>query len=259
MRAGTTLVQRLLCTAPDVNDFVPETHLLRELVALYKNSMAIGATAFEPFFDGPDGCTRYFAGCVANLLRAARDRHNPDGPLVLKNPELTMLFPDLATLRPTARFVVVLRDPRDCVASMKVVAERATAAGRKMQMPEMADGAAGMAALYLRYYANTIVSPLARDTSRLLFIRYEDIVTDPVDALSKLSLWSGLDLRPDAIAAAEAGDDGSVFGASLYGKAISNEAIGNFETRLDAAEVAAIESATGPFMETFGYDPAAGG
>lgn len=258
MRSGTTLVQKLLCTAPDVNDFVPEVLLMREMLVLYRNSMALGAAAWEPFFADGDGCTRYFADCVNGLLQAARDRHNPKSALVLKNPELTMVFPELAQFRPAAKFVTVVRDPRDCVASMKVVAERTHKAGKKPPMPEMSDGAEGMASLYLRYYANVIASPLIHEPDRLLFVRYEDIVTSPAVAVAKLSLWSGLDIRPDAIAGTAAGDDGSIFGARLYGQKISEDAIGNFRKRLDPTEIAAVETVTAEFMETFGYGSPAG-
>lgn len=253
MRSGTTLVQRFLCTAPDVNDFVPEVRLLREMVSLYKTSMTLGAAALEPYFADADACTHYFAACIGDLLQATRDRHNPQGALVLKNPELAMIFPELAQLRPTAKFLIVVRDPRDCVASMKSVAERARAAGQTPPMPEMANGAAGMATLYLRYYANVITSPLIREPDRVLFIRYEDIVTSPAAAEATLSRWSGLEFRLDAIASATAGDDGSIFGSSLYGRPISKEAMGSFRNRLDSAEIATVESVTAKFMETFGY------
>jgi len=253
MRGGTTLAQRLLCTAPEVNDWVPEVHVLRDMVVLYRHCMNRRPAAREPFFAEADDCTRYFTGCVDDLLQIVRDRHSPNGRLVLKNPELTQYFPELAELRPNVQFVIVLRDPRDVVASMKVVAERAIAAGEPVPMPEMADGAAGMATLFLRYYANVIRSPLVREPDRLMFVRYEDIVTDTTTAVAKLSLWTGLNIRPDAVGNASGGDDGSVFGARLYGKPISNDAIGSYRERLDAAEIAAVESVTAEFMKTFGY------
>lgn len=253
MRAGTTLVQRLLCTAPDVNDWVPEVHVLRDLITLYRHSMSRRARAREPFFDSTRECADYFARCLDNLLRIVRDRHNPNGKLVLKNPELTRYFSELLQLHPTVRFVIVVRDPRDVVASMKVVAERAKAAGEALPMPEMSNGIEGMATLYLQYYRNVIASPLVHEPDRLIFVRYEDIVAETATTVAKLSLWSGLELQPEAIARSAAGDDGTVFGASLYGKHISTDSIGNFRTRLDPTETAAVESATSNFMETFGY------
>lgn len=255
MRSGTTLVHRLLCTAPGMNDFVAEAHLLRELLALYKRAITLGESAIEPFFPDPESCKRYFARCVDELLNAARARHNPDGPLVLKNPELTMYFPELAALQPQARFVLVVRDPRDCVASMSVVAERAATAGAAPPMPDMADGTKGIATLFLKYYANVITSALMRDPERLFTIRYEDLVTNPRETIIRLSLWSGLNIDADAIERPDAGDDVSIFGASLYGKKISDASIGGFARRLGAADVAAIVEITRSFMEFYGYEP----
>ncbi len=72
MRSGTTLVHRLLSTAPNVNDFVTEAHLLREFLVLYKRAIALGEKALEPFFPDPEACKGYFARCVGGLLAAAR-------------------------------------------------------------------------------------------------------------------------------------------------------------------------------------------
>jgi len=255
MRSGTTLVHRLVCTAPDVNDFVAEAHLLRELVALYKGSTALGEALLEPFFSNSDDCERYFARCVDKLLATARERHNPGGALILKNPELTMYFPELALLQPDAQFILVVRDPRDCVASMSVVAERANMAGAPLPMGEMADGIEGMAVLFLRYYANVISSELIQNPLRLLTVRYEDLVTNQQELLARISLWSGLDINPDAIQRSDAGDDGSIFGATLYGEKISDNSIGGFAKRLSAEDIEIVEKTTHNFMQFYGYEP----
>lgn len=259
MRSGTTLVQRLFCTAPDVNDWVPEVHVLRDMITLYRHVMNRRPDDREPFFSDTDECTRYFARCLGDLLRIVRDRHNPNGMLVLKNHELTRYFPELLELHPTVRFVVVVRDPRDVVASMKVVAARARAAGEPLPMPEMADGIKGMATLCQQYYRNIFASPLVRDPDRLTFVRYEDIVTDTTATVEKLSRWSGLDIRPEAVASANEGDDGTIFGARLNGQKISSDSIGNFRTRLEPAEVTVVETATEKFMKAFGYESPVGG
>jgi len=78
-------------------------------------------------------------------------------------------------------------------------------------------------------------------------------VTDTTAAVAKLSHWTGLNIRPDAVGSPHRGDDGTVFGAKLYGKPISNDAIGNFRNRLEPAEIAAVESMTAEFMKTFLY------
>jgi hypothetical protein len=259
MRSGTTLVQRLFCTAPDVNDLVPEVHVLRDMITLYKHTMNRRPCAREPFFSDTEECMQFFAHCVDDLLRIVRDRHNPNGMLVLKNPELTRYFPELLKLHPAVRFVIVVRDPRDVVASMKVVAARARAAGEPLPMPEMADGIKGMATLCQQYYRNIFASPLVRDPERLTFVRYEDIVTDTTATVEKLSRWSGLEIRPQAVAGDNGGDDGTPFGAHLHGQKISSDSIGNFRTRLEPAEVTVVETVAEKFMKAFGYESPVGG
>jgi Sulfotransferase family len=166
-----------------------------------------------------------------------------------------MYFPELAQLQPHSRFVLVVRDPRDTVASMRVVAERAASAGAPPPMSDMADGTKGTATLFLKYYANVIASGLMRDPRRLLTVRYEDLVTNPKEWVARLSLWSGLDISPDAIERPNAGDDGSIFGAGLYGEKISDTGIGRFARRLSTDEVAATEEIARGFMEFYGYRP----
>lgn len=262
MRSGTTLLQRVLCTSPAVNDFVPEAHLLRELVALYKSCREAGDTVLQPFFSDRESCHRYFSAGVLALLAIARERHNPGGPLVLKNPELTMWFPELSTLLPNARFAMIVRDPRDCIASMKVVAERARKAGSPPPMPEMARGMEGFAALYLKYYAPLMNSALFGDRLRFFSLRYEDLVSGADTCVAALELWSGLDIDAAAIGDSAAGDDGSVFGSALYGRRISAGSVGNYRNRLSADEIAVIEKVAGDFIEFFGYplhaEPATG-
>ena len=122
-----------------------------------------------------------------------------------------------------------------------------------MPIPEMGDGIEGIATVFNRYYAPVFTSDLIRDSRRILLVRYEDLVTNAASTVARLSLWSGLDIEPEAVANGDGGDDGSIFGASLYGKKISRDAIGNFRTRLDAADIAVVEKVTSQFIETFGY------
>lgn len=253
MRSGTTVLNRLLCTSSDVNNYIPEVKVLRQIVALYRAVRLASDDIREPYFSTFGDCTLYFASCLGELLSRARALHNPEGSLVLKSPELTMDFSELAELHPGARFILIVRDPRDCVASMKAVASRARAADRPFPVPEMANGVEGMATLYLRYYAGVVNSGLIHNAHRLLTLRYEDLVQRPAEAVGRIWLWSGLECRIDDVEYENRYDSSALFDSSLYGKPISAEAVGCFEDRLTAAEVASVEKVTSDFMTYYGY------
>src|SRR5204863_9372309 len=121
-RSGTTLVQKVLCAHPDVAgagefDFIPTIVGVRDKMRASVRSGRISEHTSEDAVDAA------FGELVERLLLPLADRRGRQF-LVEKTPHNVLVFSDLASLLPRARFVLVVRDPRDIVASMLDVGDR---------------------------------------------------------------------------------------------------------------------------------------
>ncbi|MBT5494246.1 MAG: sulfotransferase [Alphaproteobacteria bacterium] len=253
MRSGTTLVQRILCTDPSANEALPEVHVIREFVSLIDQCQQnVGNLA--PVFEGKEDLLGFGSELVDVLLQRIRSRYgSDDSPLILKNPELTRRFAFLSELRPSARFVIVLRDPRDGVVSMRRVIQRAANLG----VADAADGDSAsigkLAHVFLSYYAPLADLEFLKHHDRYCVVRFEDLVQHPVEIIQRLSFWTGLSLDTALEEVTSGGDDGSIFGAEFYGKPITAAAVGRYKTDLSAAEIEQVEKISGFFLERYGY------
>ncbi len=254
MRSGTTLVQRILCTDPTTNDVLPEVHVIREFVALI-DQCAKSAPALEPVFEDEEALFGLGGDLIESLMLRIHARHGRDGgPLVLKNPELTRRFAFLSRLRPTARFVIVLWDPRDGVVSMRRVMQRAVELGVN-PIEDAEDATVGeLAHVFLGHYSPLADLDFLNKHDRYCVVRFEDLVHQPEEMIHRLSLRPGLSLDRALEETAGSGDDGSVFGAEFYGKPITPEAVGRYKSELTSEEIAIVEKISGFFLERHGYE-----
>lgn len=252
MRSGTTLLNRILCAAPGVNPMLGECQYISGLLDQHAYLARRHAVLLKDYFDSPAAYDAHMRGLVADFLDRAAARH-PAPTLVLKTPEITRHIPTLADWFPDLRFVVMMRDPRDVIASILDVADRHRAAGSASPLLAYGRDMRRLADLVLSYYA-----PLAEAGERLIgrvFVqRYEALVSDPAAALPPLAAFTGLALEPAHLAAVPeamraAGlqavqRDGFVRGfvTPLMSEAPSATQVGRHRTRLAAAEIAAIEA-----------------
>jgi hypothetical protein len=264
-RGGTTLLQTLLCQDAEANPLIQEAKYLRHLVAAYRFGKSQFQLETRDYFRDADS----YLAFNRKLIRAFLDNTLSLFPgrkhLVLREPHLTMLFPELAELLPKARFLCVMRDPRDVIASMIEV-------GKKLQAQGTATDA--MARLFigrnmdqLSQHVMSFYEPVFRNRAkglreRIHFLRYEDLVREPEQQLQILRRFTGLKLDGvDPHADPDMGkvdhDRGSDYQRAWKtdkdGKAIADDRIGRYLKVLDPKEVAAIEKNCGRVMTRFKY------
>lgn len=260
-RSGTTLLYGVLCSGRETNPVLFETHLVPTLLRAYRDTRQ----RFEQvdggqFFTDSAALRAYFAAAIRDFLEPVRARYGSPPHLVIKSILLTSVCLQALELLADCKVVVSVRDPRDIVASQLEIAikERKVAPG---QHGEADIGR--LAAAVMRAYESCLpAAPAGSD--RLCFVRYEDLVAAPRDVVAGLARWAGLDLAgfDPANAWAHSLRDyaadraaGSAYVTELFGKAVSDQRVGQYRKALRPADVAAIERICQPLMAAFRYAP----
>jgi hypothetical protein len=259
MRSGTTLVQRLLCAAPRMGPAIAECQYLTALLAAQQRGEADFDLFMRDYFETPAEFDAFGRETLRRFLAETAARCGKPHCLVLKNPELAFHFSRLARLLPEAGFILVVRDPRDVIASILRVAERQRAAGRESHLTAMGRDMAQLSNFMLSYYADPY-SHVSLLHGRLHVIRYEDAVRRDPAALEGLMRFVG---RPIEGRLADLAGEGwhcqredsyaGAFWSAGWTEGASEQSIGAYRRLLSEAEVAAIERDCGKFGRRFRY------
>jgi hypothetical protein len=259
MRSGTTLVQRLLCAAPGVNPAIAECHYLTELLAAHRQGEARFDLFLSDYFASREAFDDFGRETIRRFLRTLSLRYPDAKLLVLKNPELAYHFSLAARLLPEARFILVVRDPRDIIASILQVAERQRVAGLASPLVEMGRDIERLCDFVIGYYADSYSNTQVLQ-GRLHVVRYESIARGEPAALQALGRFAGLALdgHPAALAPEtwqrqRQDPFAGAFWSPGWQEAMSKPRSGDYAAHLAPAEIAAIEQRCAGFARSFQY------
>ena len=269
-RSGTTWVQLLLSRHPAVAT-APETqifayyldHFLRQWRHEHegpgrKQQGTAGLSRLLSQEEFEDLC-RVSARLVLDKIQAGR----PGAELVVeKSPRHALHAEFIRRLFPGARFLHVVRDPRDTVASL-------LAAGRGWGSGWAPRNAIEAARLWREHMeaARRVSTPAGGYRE----VRYEDLVAEPVAQLRGIVDWLGLDADArfcdDAVAACDInrlrdganGKDMPLPGEKSPREFFRKGAPGGWRGELSRADVRIVEQLCGPLMQELGYAPATSG
>lgn len=241
-RTGTTLMQGLLCASDDLMGVSAEAKLFRSLLKAHVVGL-VGWEAFTSDYFADRSAYRTFMRQILGFYLAhVRERFATQKRLVQKVPQdaLPHIF-ELADLLPNSKFVMMVRDPRAALASTVEFQGRY---GKRLDFGEELDR-------FVRLYA-----PLVRRRhelrGRLVFVRYEQLVTDVTPTMARvgdfLSVRVPTDLeslewenkRVKTLAEASPLDGRRVSTASLtnYRQALTPQALEMLERRREEIEQA---------------------
>ena len=262
-RSGTSIMQQLLCQSPLANPYVYEASYVRLLVNVHRTSRDSWSKNFESYFGDRQGLYQFNSLIVRAFLEHARQHLNQCTHLVLKEPHLTMVWPDLFELVPDARFLLMIRDPRDIVASLIEVNQRHQAS---QQLPADGDGRdiADLCRQVIAFYAPALNCQDPGFKRQLGVVIYENLVTNPQQTLADISAFTGIDFTDvDTTATPKSGhvdtkqlqseQTYAPWLTSLSGKPVSETRIGNHRRILQPAEIAEVEEHCAALMASFGY------
>ncbi len=262
-RSGTTLAQSILCSDATTNPMLGEPFYFRKIVFAYKQTRQDFAKRGAGFFGYPGRLARFTGEWMESFLDQVRANYPDATNLVIKEPLLTRHFVEVSALMPRARFVVMVRDPRDVVASTIEVAARMKAAGRlpRVMEPAARRDIAALAGTVNSYYRDLLGGHGHAGQRAMCYMLYEALVSEPERALDALRRFTGLalaDYRPErdwnanrAGYAGVAPDD--PWHSSLWGRPMTEARVGSYREVLSAEEIVAIETQCGVVFDAFAY------
>ncbi len=189
MRSGTTVIHRALCSAENSNPYISESWFLSDIMRLYNWNL----TRYEVRHADQFGNVRNFRELIwlniRQYLSLVSVKYNDPEILILKHPELTYYFHELSQQFLNFKFVVIVRDPRDVIASVMEVADRHKKNKIISPQTELID-IKNHCDNYIAYYVN-VLKNIDHFRNNLIFVKYEDFMNDPNQELQRISKFTG--------------------------------------------------------------------
>lgn len=187
-RSGTTLVQNMLDSHPDICGG-PEFLHVPEFINLRRNlhrSISIGHIDLFCSYDDVD---RHIIALIENLLLPLADKQGCEF-LSEKTPENVLVFSDLIELFPDAHFIHVIRDPRAIISSMQQVGRRAKDKGFK---PPAFSANISASIAYVRKCFDAGLNASKNAPDKVLTVVYERLVKYPEREIKKICNFLGVE------------------------------------------------------------------
>lgn len=267
-RSGTTWIQQLLnahsnlvCLGEShfINDL---THKLRATVEHYSQRRADGHETWAPSVVGPDEemLLPVLRAAFVALTQANLGQKDSRALVALgeKTPDNIMRLPLIWRIFPEARFIHIIRDGRDAVAS-------AHARFREKLNPSLSR--IQYVGEYAREWDKRIRQARALGNGRenYMELRYEEMHGTPEAQAARLFRFLGAADDEDCLGhCLQAASFERLSGGRLRGEVDSNShyrrgEVGGWRDTLTAEEVAAFESIAGGMLDTLGYARSAQG
>jgi hypothetical protein len=255
LRSGTTMLQTIIFSSPECNPMIGEAIFLRSIVETYWRCKVMFDTHSKYYFSDKEDLRQYCGKFISDFVRKTSDNYNNPKHIVLKHPQLTPYFPLLHELAQEARFVIIVRDPRDMVAS--AISAKARGAGEFQDTDPQQ-----IAKSLIDYYAPCVNCKLEKFRRNTIYVKYEDLVQSPHQVVGALQEFTGIDLsnfNPNMenirteIKFDEKRENRRPLHSKYYGKGITSERVGRFSGILDTSVILDIENICKPMLETFNY------
>ena len=218
-RTGTTLMHGQICKSEETIEVTKESSYLRALMEAHDLGSQWFSIHTDDYFDTQDEFSTFHAELLNHYFEHVAKRFGPNQRIVQKEPRMTAYFPELAQAMPNAKFIYMLRDPRDIIASQMTRSQK-----NGSQMNVGAD-ITRFVTTFQRLYQN---KELLKD--RLLFVRYEALALEPAETLKGVFEFLGLPWGPQmeetSWTTKRASRDESA--SALDGQAIQASSIGRY-------------------------------
>ncbi len=249
-RSGTTLTRAILDAHPEIA-CGPELRAFPALARLYRDTSASMGGAFAAHFDfGPEALQATFRNLIASFLEPFQ-RRSGKRHIAEKTPANALYFRELFTLFPEGRFIHVLRDPRDVVASLVRMDWRDARTGAKLPITASVEGAAE------GWVGHVTAARAAREAGApVLDLAYEQLIADPARSIASLFSHLGVDFSDAALAhhrSFRAGAGENETSAAAVARPINDASVGRWRRDLSPADARTVERIAGTLLSECGY------
>ncbi len=253
-RTGSTLLQYILCQSPDTHLFNSEAQFLTQLLAAFRWGDEQYERMLVTYFGDQKHYDSFQRRTLSDFLTNARRVTGAKKFLVLKNPELSTHVDQLIHHFPQAKFLILVRDPRDQIASEIEVIQRRDSNSflDEKLLPTLCGN-------YRESY--NLLLPLANDSSiNAMVVRYEDLTQNLTETLPRLEDFLGIDLSNydphtywnnvrvnwNLMRARPSWSEN-------YGAPLTVDPVASFTKRLSTEQIRQIESLLNDLMERLDY------
>lgn len=265
-RSGTTVIHRALCSGENTNPYISESWFLSDIMRLYHWNLTRYEIRHADQFGDVQNFRELILQNIRHYMTLVSVKYGDPEVLMLKHPELTYHFAELSQHFPAFKFIVIVRDPRDVIASIKRVANRHNEDG-VISPQTVLDTTAKLCSNYARYYAN-LGANIKSLENRILYLKYEDFVRNPNEQLIRITRFCGaryvakkaVDFLPEHGEApnfdkAKRTEDAfsGAFWSDMHTQPLSDSKVSSFRNDLSESDITEIEARLKPFGAKFGY------
>lgn len=190
-RSGTTLVQNMLDTHPDILGG-PEFLHIPDFIELRKKMHTSIRREWISLICSYEDVDYQIKKMIEEILLSFADKHNAK-LLSEKSPENVLVFSELAELFPAAKFLHIVRDPRAIAASLMQVAERAR---KKNQTPATYAEDITAAINFIRQCIESGFNAEEKYNGRVMTVVYEELVKAPDDLTKNICQFLNIEWHP---------------------------------------------------------------
>ncbi|NES07354.1 MAG: sulfotransferase [Okeania sp. SIO2F4] len=247
-RSGTTLLQNIICSDTKVNPLIGEVGYLYHLVNAYSTGKIDFQSQSKYYFSDIAELRNFSAELINKFLEHIRKRYSDATHIILKYPLIAELFPDIYELVEDVKFILIIRDPRDTIASLINVGNKMAIQGEDRHLTSMFTERklSEFIEFYRRAYAPSWNCKLVNFQSKVAYIKYEHLVLNPTVAIQQLQDFTGLNLsssikddkwQRSQINYTQLSDAEKPWYSELYSKAISSVSVGRYRQVLRQEEI----------------------
>lgn len=258
-RSGTHLLNSILSSSDQVSPLLTESWPLVHIINSFSLTRMHTNRYPGHYLGGKDDVINLYRPVLLDfILRTHRRYKKPF--LVFRVPSLAKHIRPLATLLDffCIRFnvLVMVRDPRDVLSSLKTINHNLSEAGEDPLSSSMEKICMEFIAEYYKPLMNLSIK-------NITYIRYEDLTANPQEKAREIGATIGLDLsnynaesdwknvKKDWTILEDQKQQAWV--TPLYQKGVTSSSVGRYKSVLSPEEIATVENSMGAFLKTFGY------
>lgn len=267
MRSGTTILHKILCTAAETHPYITETWFLVDQLHAYLRGRERYDVRHRDYFGEIENFDRFYRDTLERFFKVTRKNLSDPQVLVLKNPEISGQLPLLGGWFKDALFIINVRNPLDIIASIVEVGERHRKDRIRSEQSLMGRDMYMLSNFVKRYYISSFdVNNPVHD--RILFVRYEDMMSDVKKECERIGNFCGLTFPAGKLhtlgeeSAGSANMDPEIrlqdpfsgaFWSELYNKNLSTQRIGRHTEVLTAGEIDMVKKYCADFNQIYKY------